>query len=630
MSDRFIKFNDEQLDAKQVMMLQDLARLLLKNEQTQVKIQKFPYYDPIQNSLITSSFWTHRESEIETIGLKTDVMLAAYGYRLMDKKIVNEVIHNNEFEHPKFFQQLFKLLEDMRVLNIIMSERPSTKYAIQKRISIRLNFTETQINVYKTKTTFTDLLFLNLEKSFLQENFYDLPVINSQIDDAVFVMYQYLPNFFQNSTSEDNMYLAERIMYQMDHLLNEDMLNEYYHLPKKVYEAMNELNFEDLTRTDASNADGHNQHEKNDEDIVTEEMESNNQDSASEGGAYLEMELHEGENSEVLSDNDTAREGDASDDMTDMQSKKGKGSTTERDDEGGENVGFNPAFALTGINDNVEIKWNKPDILPEYISSYQEVETQVQFETKDLIQIIKKAIDRESQDARHNLTKGRLQKNLLNWFIDDQYKLFYKKQDLSQTFDATFTLLIDASASMQDKMEETIKGVVLFHETLKSLNVKHEILAFNEDAFDADERNQPNIIDEIINYDYSINPKNGPRIMALTPQDDNRDGVAIRIASDRLLRRSHKQRFLIVFSDGEPSAYNYSQDGILDTYEAVETARKMGLEVFNVFLSQETITEDIEQTIHNIYGQYALFVEGVENLPSHLSPLLKKLLLKSF
>ena len=38
MSDRFIKFNDEQLDAKQVMMLQDLARLL-KNEQTQVKIQ---------------------------------------------------------------------------------------------------------------------------------------------------------------------------------------------------------------------------------------------------------------------------------------------------------------------------------------------------------------------------------------------------------------------------------------------------------------------------------------------------------------------------------------------------------------------------------------------------------------
>ena len=64
---------------------------------------------------------------------------------------------------------------------------------------------------------------------------------------------------------------------------------------------------------------------------------------------------------------------------------------------------------------------------------------------------------------------------------------YFIKQDLSKTFDATFTLLIDASASMFDKMEETIKGVVLFHETLKALNVKHEILAFNEDAFDSDD-----------------------------------------------------------------------------------------------------------------------------------------------
>ena len=95
---------------------------------------------------------------------------------------------------------------------------------------------------------------------------------------------------------------------------------------------------------------------------------------------------------------------------------------------------------------------------------------------------------------------------------------------------------------MYDKMDETIKGVVLFHETLKSLNIKHEILAFNEDAFEADQRQQPNIIDEIINYNYSIFEK-GPRIMTLEPQDDNRDGVAIRIASERLLQRSHEQRF---------------------------------------------------------------------------------------
>lgn len=41
MSDRFIKFNDEQLDAKQVMMLQDLARLLLKMNKHKSKSKNF-------------------------------------------------------------------------------------------------------------------------------------------------------------------------------------------------------------------------------------------------------------------------------------------------------------------------------------------------------------------------------------------------------------------------------------------------------------------------------------------------------------------------------------------------------------------------------------------------------------
>lgn len=629
MTNRFIKFNDEILDAKKVMMLQDLARLLLENNQTHVKIQKFPYYDPIENELIASVFWTHRPSHIEITGLKTDVLLATYGYRLMDEFIVNEVLDNQEFKHPSFFKQVFKLLEDMRVLNAIVKIRPSMKDAIALRKQIRLNYTESQISVYRTKTTYTDLIFLYLEKSLLTEDFYEVPSIRPDLDPILQSMYMYLPNFFMNYTSEDNKFLAERIMYQLDDLLDEDMLNEYYYIPRKVYKEIQAETFDDIKRVDAANVDGKDDTDE-DDDIKTAEADTKAQDSKSQGGSYLEMELHEGENSEAVSDNDNAREGDASDDMTDMMTKKGKGSNETIDNESGGHTGASSQpFALKGINENVEIKWNVPEITAEDRAAYHEVEREVQYEIKDLTQIIEKTIEREQVDERHNLTKGRLQRDLINWFIDDQYKMFYKKQDLSRSFDATFTLLVDASASMIDKMEETIKGVVLFHETLKKLNVKHEVLAFNEDAFDADDKTQPNIIDEIINYNYSIGSKDSARIMELTPQDDNRDGVAIRIASERLLSRPHHQQFLIIFSDGEPSAYNYDQDGIIDTYEAVEEARKYGVEIFNVFLSQEEITEDIERTIHNIYGQYALFVEGVENLPSQLSPLLKKLLLKS-
>ncbi|ARJ51834.1 vWA domain-containing protein [Staphylococcus lutrae] len=630
MSDRFIMFNDEQLDAMKIMMLQDLARLLLKNPETQVKVHKFPYYDAVNNTLICSSFWRHRPEKTEYIGLKTDVLLATYSDRHMDPEIVRLILANDEsFKHPKLYRQLFKMMEEMRILNLIEHQRPSTHTMIQVRKEIRQQYSQSQINVYRTKTLFTDLLFLNIEYSFLRDDFYHVPDIHPELDPLLAVIYQYLPDAFQLQSSEDTMYLTQRIMFQVDDWLDEDMLNEYYHIPRHVYSATQPHTFDALKRTDAANTDGH--HDEKNDDVVSEQMESKNRDSESAGGAYLEMELHEGVNSDVLGDESHAREGDSTDDITDMISKKGKGTSAAiQNEEGGELGPSHALFALNGINQYVDIQWHVPDILPEYVEAYRHVQNAVQYETKDLIQIIKKTIDHQFQDIRRPLTKGRLQRNLINWFIDDQYKLFYKKADQSRTFNATFTLLIDASASMYDKMDETIKGVVLFHETLKALNVKHEILAFNEDTFEADTHYQPNIIDEIMNYHQSIFNHDAPRIMSLTPQDDNRDGVAIRIASDRLLTRPEQQRFLIVFSDGEPSAFNYSQDGILDTYEAVEQSRKLGIEVFNVFLSQEPITESIEQTIHNIYGQYAIFVEGVSHLPSLLSPLLKKLLLKSF
>ena len=178
-------------------------------------------------------------------------------------------------------------------------------------------------------------------------------------------------------------------------------------------------------------------------------------------------------------------------------------------------------------------------------------------------------------------------------------------------------------------MEETKKGVVLFHETLKNLDIKHEILGFSEDAFEADKLNQPNTIEELILYNESTLKQNDARIMTLEPQDDNRDGVALRVATQHLLQRSESQKFLIVFSDGEPSAFDYAEDGIIDTHEAVIEADKQGIYVFNVFLNQDLIDEATKKTVHNIYGKQSLFVEGVENLPYQLAPLLKKLLLQS-
>ena len=57
----------------------------------------------------------------------------------------------------------------MRVFNHIRNERPSTSKLIDLRLQTRLSYTESQIKFYKTKTVYTDLLFLYLEKAFLSQ-----------------------------------------------------------------------------------------------------------------------------------------------------------------------------------------------------------------------------------------------------------------------------------------------------------------------------------------------------------------------------------------------------------------------------------------------------------------------------
>ncbi|RIL48543.1 VWA domain-containing protein, partial [Mammaliicoccus fleurettii] len=464
--------------------------------------------------------------------------------------------------------------------------------------------------------------------AILNENFINNIAIHENFDDALVQVFNRLTQIFNLYTSEDSYDLAVSIMILVDYLLKEDMLNQYYHIPERIYKSYEEeWSLEDLSRQDAAQTDQSNEKEHDQDEITTEEAKTKTADSKADSDSYLEMELHEGENSDVLSDNE--REGDASDDMTDMMEKKGKGSNDTIDDEEGGAQGLNNHYNLKGVNQNVSLSFNKPEITPSDVVAYKEAIDSVQFEIKDLTSIIQKSMNHQYSDLRENLTKGRLQKNLLNWFIDDQYKLFFKKDAFSRKLDATFTLLVDASASMHDKMEETKKGVVLFHETLKNLDIKHEILGFSEDAFDSDKQNQPNTIEELILYNESTLKQNDARIMTLEPQDDNRDGVALRVATQHLLQRSEAQKFLIVFSDGEPSAFDYAEDGIIDTHEAVIEADKQGIYVFNVFLNQDVIDESIKRTVHNIYGRQSLFVEGVENLPYQLAPLLKKLLLQS-
>jgi len=421
-----------------------------------------------------------------------------------------------------------------------------------------------------------------------------------------------LQSFYDLKNTEDSANLAIRLMLLIEPNLTKDMLNEYYHIPKLAYmnaKAAKKANL-DKAKQDVSEMD------------ESESVQTKQRDTETKSGAYLETEVTEGSNSNNIKEND--REGDASDDITEMVMGKGKTKPPQTDAEG------NDISDVVGEeNINTKIIWKETVQDDKSLTIYNAYKEDVLKEIKTLVNVINKSVDHEVNAKRQGLSKGKLSRNLTQWFLDDRKRVFYKEDQKSYKLDATFMLLIDASYSMEDKLEETKKGIVLFHETLQQLSIRHEIMAFSEDGFEADKNIQPNILEQIITYQNSLQHQYSPNVVSYKTGEDNRDGLAIRIAGNMLKARQEKQKFLIVFSDGEPSAFDYESNGIIDTHDAVVALRKENIYVINIFLSHTKIDENTMATIKNIYNDFCIFVEGVEKLPSVIQPLLKTLLLQS-
>ncbi|KIL45448.1 vWA domain-containing protein [Jeotgalibacillus soli] len=637
--ERFIQFNDESINSFRLMELTDLAKTLTKIQDIDVEYGPLSYADLPGRKIIVSHFWDHRSSIDEVMGLKSDIYLCAVGtMKYSDIPSINKYIFKTKKRSIRSFsKQLLIMIEDLRIEEEIKRVRPGTKKAFNIRRRIYTSYFESQLNVHLVKGVSTDALFNMLYLMLnAQSPISDWPKINSSIDMAMPFIQQQIERSFDIKSTAEATALCNEICEVLDEILAKDMLNEYFHLPEQVMEEWeSSLTYKDLKRDDPLvNCDHLKEEATGNEEVMKEEFSTWHRESSDKGESFLQFDLDQGSSTNIKGNQ--AREGDEGDQALGMiqgasrksqhqqfdnqeldlnsEEQSGEGET---DYFGRENRYAHPVFQSS--NPIAHSEQQRYDIFKKLVVFYQ----------KKLQRMIEKTLDHKKIQPRTNLAFGRLSKRLIPFLTDDQPKIFYKKDEKSPEIDATFTLLLDCSASMHDKMEETKKGLVLFHEALKSLYVPHEIVGFWEDTNNVSETSQPNYMKTVISYHDSIYTNQGAAIMQLQPEEDNRDGYAIRHMTKRLLSRKEKQRFLMVFSDGEPAAMNYEQNGVMDTHEAVINARKNGIEVMNLFLSNGEVTEGQKEVIRNMYGKYSLFISNIEELPDVLFPLLKRLLYKS-
>ncbi|MDX5474438.1 MAG: VWA domain-containing protein [Bacillaceae bacterium] len=638
---RPILFNDKKIDSFLFMELTDLSTSLSKVEDMQVEYAFKSYYNPFEKKLFISLFWDNHPIDEKLHGLKSDVYLRSVGtVKYTDFSIIDKFIKSvKNAPYASFARQLFSLLEDIRLEELVKRERPGTINSFEIRRREYRKYFKSQLKVNTDRGIHTDS-FYNLLYILLTTNdpLEEVISITEALDLALPYVRKEAERAYEAKSTNDIKRISENILNVLEDLLEKDMLNLYFLLPDltELEETEDGLTFDDLKRKDGLKNDDIKDNAKNGEEEVHEDkLPTWHRESETTTQSFLQFDLEQGTKTDLMGEG--VREGEDGDQA--LGFVQGKTKQTKRNDykkmevlevlnDSNEKGGKENAFGKE--NKHAFPVFQKPDrVKPEEKVEYDYYKQVIAPYQKKLKQLIQKTLEHKRIAPRGNLHFGRLSKKLIPWFTEESPRLFYKKDEPTIEIDAVFTLLVDCSASMHDKMEQTKHGIALFHEALKSVQVPHEVVGFWEDTNDATETSQPNYFKTVIDFQSARKLATGPEILQLQPEEDNRDGYAIRHMANRLQLRTEKQKFLLVFSDGEPAAMNYEQNGIVDTHEAVMEARKKGIEVINVFLSNGEIEESQQKTIQNMYGKYSILVPNIEELPNVLFPLLKKLLLKS-
>ncbi len=634
--ERFIQFNDEQIDTMLLMELDDLVKTLIKQKEYSVEFRPHSYLDRKEKKVYVSHFWNHRPFTVMKNGLKTDVFLRAMGnFTHTDVKDLYEFEKQcQSLQFQSFATQVFTLVEDMRIEELCKRERPGTKKAFAVRQEIYLQYFQSQLETNIVKSIHTDALFNVIYLMlFSKSPLLEIPSISESIDLVIpFIRSQLSTCYDAKATSEVVKHCLE-LMAVLEEVLQKDMLNEYFHLPKVTSQEESKAELlSNIRRVDPLVNDDISKEDHSNKDTFKEEMKTWHRETKESGDHFLQYELEQGTKTNLFSENGRD-EKDNNGAWFTLQGSKQQTSNNQYNE-------MEPTSLRTNYNQN-EFKYGKANqhAIPiflqphmptaEDILQYKEKVHKIEIYEKKLTKMIQKTLEQKRTWRREHLHYGRLSKKLTRYFTEERPRLFYKKEANAKEIDAVFTLLVDCSASMFDKMEETTLGICLFHEALKAVKVRHEIIGFWEDANEATKTEQPNYFNEMITFQTSLQKNKGPEIMQLEPAEDNRDGFAIRLMSERLESCHERQKFLFIFSDGEPAAFGYEQNGVLDTHEAVLEARKKGIEVFNVFLSNQEITEQQRLLLQHIYGHYSILVPNVSQLPEVLFPLLRKLLYRS-
>ena len=585
-----------------------LACALADAPYLKVTTRKLMEFRPVESAISMSVFWKHRSPEVERFGYLSDIYLMSGGFWKNFSLSEWRSLKHEETGLPALSEQLLLCAEEFRLSDLVQSQRPGTAKAFDVRETVYSEFHAGQFRQNQQKGFLAD--------AFLNEAYLKLrgkSVQESPFTDDLFLTWA---NVFDAKSTRDSAVVVEKLMARLEYLLEKDLVQTYYTFGEAVEKAEAFYYHEGIEAEQS----------KGEEEIETIEewFQSWHRETETDDTGAMEFELERGESGmadggreeegsgevEQTAQGDSGGDHKESGEEEDRKMQKKPKSASGKYGSANDQVIYQESRIVAKLNATSEIEANRIRQSP-YVRA--------------LLKELKKRMTQKRENIRTNLDAGRLSKNLIPLVIDERPKPFYRKSAPSKDLDAVFCLLIDGSASMIDKIDETKQAVLLFHDVLRALNVPHEIVLFYEDAYEASDDAQPNYFEWMHKFEDGVKD-HAREIFSLEAHEDNRDGFAIRWMSERIRRRTEKHKFMLVFSDGEPSAYNYAENGVIDTANAVSEANKQGIEVLHLFLSGEETSEEQAAFYRMMYGNKSVSADSLEQFADQTLRLLKRTL----
>ncbi|MGN1140105.1 MAG: nitric oxide reductase activation protein [Oliverpabstia sp.] len=226
--------------------------------------------------------------------------------------------------------------------------------------------------------------------------------------------------------------------------------------------------------------------------------------------------------------------------------------------------------------------------------------------------ILKKSITLRQEINEVIADRGTLRPERLWRVGKSQDARLFSQTEMQDSREFVVELLIDASGSQRARQEKVVLQAYIIMQALSRVGIPHKVMSFCT-FWDH------TILQRFREYDEDESANE--RIFTFTTSSNNRDGLAIRAASQSLLGREEENKIMIILSDGRPydvimnrpNARNpepyFGEYAVKDTGVEVRRLRNLGVSVLGVFVGEEKEL-DAEK---KIFGKDFAYIRDISN-----------------